>query len=144
MGDTWAQGGSILPQDLEISVKELRTILNRIISKREPTGVPWLPPHSPPMACSCLGILPWSVWLGDPLLFLGLPSPQLPSSRAYPAPDFFSPSLCPLLWTPPYFTVSPCPEAFYLCPLPFDTCSYPLCFEAKFVSLRLTRALMVK
>lgn len=44
---------SLLPQDLEISVKELRTILNRIISKREHPRRP-LPAPRPAPASSGL------------------------------------------------------------------------------------------
>lgn len=77
-GTAFPQGGChppSCPQDLEISVKELQTILNRIISKRE------RPSSSPPCVLTSskpqnLGFCshiepnpsPWSLWVGEALL----------------------------------------------------------------------------
>lgn len=62
---------SLLPQDLEISVKELRTILNRIISKREHPRRP-LPAPRPAPAPSGLRSLGFcSSTEPNPLLFAG-------------------------------------------------------------------------
>lgn len=132
------------PQDLEISVKELRTILNRIISKREPAGVPWLPPPSfpthgllPPgdlaLVCVVGGTLFWACRAPSSLP----PEPTQPLTSSAPPCVLYSGHRHTL----------PSPHALKLstsalCPL--TPASYPLCFEAKFVSLRLTRALMVK